>query len=225
MPLNEIKALIFDCDGVLVDSEVICVSVEMELLAQLGLKFDLETYLSRFVGLRVTDYLQAVGTDYYELTGKQISIDFPQRLHNEIWPRIQQELKPIEGVRSLISLFDGVVAVASSSQYDRLIDKLTITSLLDLFHPNIYSADQVSKGKPSPDLFLHTAKKIGVYPHHCAVIEDSVNGILACRAAGMLAIGFVGGGHADPGLPERLEKAGAQFVARTLPEVSTFLNL
>jgi beta-phosphoglucomutase-like phosphatase (HAD superfamily) len=113
--------------------------------------------------------------------------------------------------------------VGSSAPFDRLTKKLNLTDLASLFSPHIYSADQVSNGKPAPDLFLHAAKQIEVAAERCAVIEDSVNGIKAARAANMMPIGFVGGGHADAGLANRLKANGAAHVVSSHAEIIDLL--
>ena len=209
MQAHDFSALIFDCDGVLVDSEAIHVAVEMELLAEMGLAYEWETYLSRFVGLGVPEFHAALAEDYTALGQGPFPEDFGPRLHDRAWPRIESELTALPGAAALALRFDGPVAVASSSITPKLHRKLELTGLTGTFSPHIYSADQVARGKPAPDLFLFAADKIKSDPTSCLVIEDSVNGVKAARAAGMTAFGFTGGGHADAGLGERLVAAGA----------------
>lgn len=210
MDLSGFDAIIFDNDGVLVDSEVIHIAAELELLAEIGLDYDHQTYMSRFVGLNNHDFQAALARDYAARYGRTFPPDFRTRLDARAWPRIEAELVPIDGVAELVTAFDGAVAVASSATIPRLDRKLELTGLRDLFLPHVYSADLVAYGKPAPDLFLCAAAKLGVDPARCIVIEDSVNGVIAGRAANMLSIGFVGGGHADMQHAERLMNAGAQ---------------
>ena len=209
MDLSGIDAIIFDNDGVLVDSETIHVAVERELLAEIGLDYDYETYMSRFVGLNNHDFHTALARDYAETHARRFPADFKARLKARAWPRIEDELMPIDGVADLVSAFNGAVAVASSATPHRLNRKLELTGLRELFSPHVYSADQVAQGKPSPDLFLFAAAQLEVSPARCMVVEDSVNGIIAARAANMLSIGFIGGGHADARHSDRLLEAGA----------------
>tara|TARA_R110000787_G_scaffold8094_3_gene27061 strand:+ start:10267 stop:10947 length:681 start_codon:yes stop_codon:yes gene_type:complete len=209
MQAHDFSALIFDCDGVLVDSEAIHVAVEMDLLAEMGLAYAWETYLSRFVGLGVPEFHAALAEDYAALGQGPFPEDFGPRLHDRAWPRIEAELRALPGATELAARFHGPIAVASSSITSKLHRKLEITGLTGTFSPHIYSADQVARGKPAPDLFLFAADKIKSDPTSCLVIEDSVNGVKAARAAGMTAFGFTGGGHADAGLGERLLSAGA----------------
>ncbi|MXO89626.1 HAD family hydrolase [Pontixanthobacter aquaemixtae] len=223
MNLADCGAIIFDSDGVLVDSEIIHIAVEQELLAELGLHYKIETYLSRFVGLSNPDFYSQLASDYAARIGGEFPPDFGQRLQKRIEPRIEAELQPIAGVVQLVEAFAGRVAVASSAPIERLTRKLEITGLISHFTPHVYSVDHVKKGKPAPDLFLHAAEQIGVQPERCAVIEDSVNGVMAARAAGMTPIGFVGGGHADSGLRDRLLANGAMFVVSSHNEIIKLL--
>jgi HAD superfamily hydrolase (TIGR01509 family) len=224
MRLTEPEAVIFDCDGVLVDSEVIHIAAELELLAHMGLVYERETYLTRFVGLSNADFHDELSLDYATLTGDEFPSDFGSRLHQIVWPRIEAELAAIDGVAELVRAFGGKVAVGSSSPYQKLVKKLEITGLQSLFAPHIYSADHVKAGKPAPDLFLHSAAQLDVDPRRCLVIEDSVHGVLAAIAAGMTPIGFVGGGHCDVGLEQRLLANGAELVVTHHKQIIALLS-
>lgn len=223
MRISDFEAIIFDNDGVLVDSEVIHVAVERELLAELGLHYNHETYMARFVGLANADYRAAVGADFTRLIGGTLPSDFGAQLDGRVWPRIRAELQPMEGVPALVEAFNRGVAIGSSAPLDRLCEKLQITGLYQLFEPHIYSADHVPKGKPAPDLFLHAADQLGVAPSSCIVVEDSVHGIVAAKAAGMTPIGFAGGRHADPGLGRRLLECGAGIVVESHAEIQRLI--
>lgn len=212
MDFSNIDAIIFDSDGVLVDSEVIHIAVERELLGELGFECDLQTYIARFVGLSNTDYHSQLSRDYETQGLGKLPEDLGDQLRRRIWRRIDAELQPIPGVNLLVERFGGPVAVASSAVLPRLVHKLKLTNLFDVFSPHIYSSDHVSKGKPEPDLFLHAAEKLGVPPSRCLVIEDSINGVMAGRSANMLTVGFTGGSHADAEHGERLLNAGANLV-------------
>ncbi len=224
MRLNEHEAIIFDCDGVLVDSEVIHIATELEVLAHLGLVYERETYLTRFVGLSNADFHAELRSDYAKLTGDEFPSNFGPQLDQIVWPRIEAELEAIDGVADLVRAFGGKVAVGSSSPYQKLLKKLEIAGLQSLFAPHIYSADHVKAGKPAPDLFLHSAAQLDVDPGRCLVIEDSVHGVLAAIAAGMTPIGFVGGGHCDVGLEQRLLANGAQVVVAHHNQIIALLS-
>jgi HAD superfamily hydrolase (TIGR01509 family) len=221
--LSACDALIFDSDGVLVDSEIIHIAAEREVLAQIGLFYDDAEYLSRFIGLSNVDFHAELEADYASLHGKAFPRDFAERLNALTWPRIVAELEPIPGVAPLVSAFQGRTAVASSAPAEKVAHKLALARLDKVFAPHIYSADLVEAGKPAPNLFLLVARKLDVAPESCAVIEDSVHGVRAAGAAGMMPIGFVGGSHADPGLADRLRESGAQIVVSSHRELRAML--
>ena len=215
-------ALIFDCDGVLVDSETIAIATERELLAGWGLEYEFEPYVSRFVGLHNRDFHAALAADAVA-NGRPLPHDFAEQMQMRIWQRFETELQAIEGVLEASAAFARRQAVASSSEAGKLDRKLMLTGLFETFAPHIYSADLVANGKPAPDLFLHAAGALGTAPERCLVIEDSVNGVRAALAAGMTAWGFTGGGHADAGLAGRLADAGAQSVFASHRDVARAL--
>ena len=223
--MNEIEAIIFDCDGVLVDSEVIFIEEEIKFLAELGLRYDRESYIQRFMGLNNRDWIAELEADY-EMAGLGIfPDDFLQRKRARTWPRIRDELQPIDGARQLIERFGGAASAASSSDLDKLIFKLAKTGLKECLEPHIYSAQQVKHGKPEPDLFLFAARQIGVEPANCLIIEDSDNGVKAGMAAAMQVVGFVGGGHATDRLAQQLVAAGAQQIFDSHHEISRYLGI
>ena len=214
-----IEAIIFDNDGVLVDSEVIHIAVERELLAEHGLEYSDEAYISRFVGLSMPDYFAALDADHQSANGHPLPASFAFELRARAWPRIQSELQAMPDVADFLNVFAGPRAVASSAPLERVKIKLNVTNLSHFFGPHIYSSEQVANGKPAPDLFMLAARKLAVDPQSCLVIEDSVYGVMAARAAGMAVIGFTGGGHADPAMADRLKAAGAHAIASSHKEI------
>ncbi len=221
--MTKFDALIFDCDGVLVDSEVIAIQCEREILAGWGLDYPFETFVQRFVGLHNRDFHNAIAADA-QAAGLTLPDDFRTALHANHWKRFEAELKAIDGVLDVAAAFSGLQAVASSSEADKLVRKLELTGLHETFAPHIFSSDLVANGKPAPDLFLLAADRIGARPDTCLVIEDSVNGVKAARAAGMTAWGFTGGGHADAGLAGRLTDAGAHGVFASHRQIADALS-
>ncbi len=213
-------AIIFDCDGVLVDSERIAIAVEREHLARTGLVYDTTDYLSRFVGLTNQDFHLATQADHQALNGRPLPDGFFEEMKAECVARYDAELTSFDGLEAFLDGYDGAVAVASSSSGPMLRRKLELTALHTRFDPYIYSGDDVAQGKPAPDLFLLSASRLGQDPSRCLVIEDSVNGVLAAVAAGMKVWGFTGGGHADAGLQGRLVGAGAQMVFSSYAGIS-----
>lgn len=210
--MSQPTAIIFDCDGVLVDSESIVMRVERDLLAEVGLEFDTAEYIARFTGLSYDDYFAALDAERRKRTGEGLPRDLYDRIKDESVAVVERELEEIPGIHTLMEAVTVPTAVASSSFPWSLDMKLKKTGLYNRFAPHIYSTKLVPHGKPAPDIFLYVAERLGVTPSGCAVIEDSVNGVRAAVAAGMEAWGFTGGGHADPGLAERLTAAGAQSV-------------
>ncbi len=206
------EAILFDCDGVLVDSEIIYVDVEREHLARIGLNYDLGVYMDRFQGLGSDDFWAALDRDHRALGKGPLPETFGRDLDAATLERIDRELSEISGIKAFLENHTGPRAVASSSRLERLIHKLERTGLHRFFAPHIYSGEQVANGKPAPDLFLYAAKNLGVDPAITLVIEDSVNGVKAGLAAGMTVWGFVGGGHSHCGHAEQLLEAGAHKV-------------
>jgi D-ribulokinase len=203
------EVVIFDCDGVLVDSEVIALAVTRRRLGEAGLHLSDEETRERFLGLRLDSAMRRVETEL----GAPLPKEFPDDLSREILATFARELKGIEGVRQAVGGLASRVCVASSSAPERLSFALQITGYETLFAPNIFSAAEVAQGKPSPDLFLFAARAMGAAPEHCLVIEDSVAGVAAARAAGMRVFGFVGASHfsrLDEGAD--LTAAGAELI-------------
>ena len=212
--------ILFDNDGVLVDSEAIYMATECELLSEIGLTYDHTTYLNRFVGLSMPDYYRELHKDYQAFVGGEFPPDFAEALSQRTWLRMETELKALPNSKDLIDKFGGPVAVASSMPLVSIHRKLSLVDLDDVFGPHVYSAEQVESGKPAPDLFLFAAKRLGIHPENCLVIEDSVNGIRAGVAAGMTVFGFIGGSHADKSLGARLIDAGATQVFHDHAEIA-----
>ncbi|WP_299478384.1 HAD family hydrolase [uncultured Roseibium sp.] len=218
------EAILFDCDGVLVDSEIIYVEVEREHLARIGLQYDLDEYMSRFQGLGSSDFWAALDRDHRAIGKGPLPETFGPELDAATMDRIDRELSEIAGIKQLLEAHDGPRAVASSSRLHRLVHKLQHTGLYDYFEPHIYSGEQVANGKPAPDLFLLAAEKLGVDPAATLVVEDSSNGVKAGLAAGMTVWGFVGGGHSHDGHAGQLLEAGAHKVVESHGNMAELLS-
>ena len=223
--MAEFDALIFDCDGVLVDSEVLAIAAERDVLARVGLIYDTVEFVSRFVGLTDAAFHAALKWDALERTGKALPEDIGIQLTTARWKLFEAELSAIAGARELAEAWRGPKAVASSSGPEKLVRKFALTGLTGLFEPHVYSGRSVPNGKPAPDLFLMTAGKLAALPERCVVIEDSLNGVRAGVAAGMHVIGFTGGGHADAELGQRLCATGAHQVFDSHEEIAAYLRL
>ena len=182
------ELVIFDCDGVLVDSEPIAIRIDAIIFAEFGMQMSEEEIIDRFVGRSPSVTRDAIE----EHLGHPLPEDFQARslaMFNEIYER---ELEPIDGIEEALDQITARTCVASSSDPDRLDYKLKLTGLYDRFAGRIFSAAAVQNGKPAPDLFLHAAQRMGVSPGACAVVEDSQYGVQAARAAGMAAFGYAG---------------------------------
>lgn len=213
-------AVIFDCDGVLVDSEILAIEVEIVLLAECGLIYAPDEYRHRFLGLNDAAFREALALDCQVRTGRPLPEDFLHRAHSQRWDACQDRLTEVAGCAAAVAALTLPSAVASSSGADFLREKLRLTGLLEAFDPHIYSADLVARAKPHPDIFLHAAEALGVPADRCLAIEDSVNGVLSARAAGMTVWGFAGGGHMDAASLARLVEAGVERVVADWEEAA-----
>lgn len=217
-------AVIFDCDGVLIDSETIAHEVELEAFSRLGLFFDSSEYRAKFQGLTVRQWGEVLNASHVAQRGGPMPRGFIERLSAEITRRILADIRPIAGATEAVRAFQGAKAVASSSPKLELHGKIRGLGLWDEFGGHVFSGDDVEFGKPAPDLFLLSAERLGVEPNRCIVIEDSVNGVKAGIAAGMVVCGFVGGPHCQPQQGDLLSKAGAHFVFQRMAEVVAHLG-
>jgi len=207
-----LRAVIFDCDGVLIDSEVIAVEVETTLLAEHGLHYEIPEFVARFMGMSDKAFYAALSGDSLSRLGRALPEDFKARVDAGKRALNERKLAAIVGIELAVARLSLPKAVASSSETHHLDYKLRKTGLWDLFAPHIYSADCVTHAKPAPDLFLHAANALDVDPSDCLVIEDSVNGVKAALAANMRVWGFAGGGHMDDAGCARLTAAGAERI-------------
>lgn len=213
------ELVIFDCDGVLIDSEIIACRVDAEELTALGIPMTAEEAIRRFIGVSEKDLRVAVERD----TGRRLPDDYEARIAMLVEAAMENELQAIPGVREIVARLSIPFCIASSSSPQKLKHTLTLTGLYDLFTPNIFSTTEVARGKPAPDLFLHAAARMGVEPARCLVVEDSTAGVRAARAAGMYPVGFVGGSHCDAGHAGRLREVGADMVIDRIEDLSPLL--
>ncbi len=223
---NSYEAIIFDCDGVLVDSEVLAIRGERTALEAFGLFYSPEDYVRKFVGLHDNAFFTALRDDYRNAHAGDAPQDFEEQIL-EGRRRERHLLTPISGADDALEkarAHVGAIAVASSSRAHFLQSKLERTGLYDLAHPHVYSADLVAHGKPAPDIFLYAAERLGVDPAQCLVLEDSENGVKAGVAAGMTVWGFLGGGHIFDGHGERLVDAGAVKLAKSFTDFTDQLD-
>lgn len=183
------ELVIFDCDGVLVDSEHIAVRVEVSMLAELGWPLTADEIVERFVGRSHAHMVAAIEAEL----GRRLADDWENPFQQRYRDAFAAELAPVEGVVEALDALSVPTCVASSGSHDKIRYSLGLTGLYDRFAGRIFSIDDVRAGKPAPDLFLHAAQRLGVEPAACAVVEDSRYGVEAARAAGMRAYGYAGG--------------------------------
>lgn len=200
--------IIFDCNGVLVDSEPIATAVLAHELQRVGIDVTPQVIARYFTGRRPTDVFAEVEA----ATGTTLPANFASNVAYTTMSRLRAELRATPHVNYALSWLRGPKCVASSSPLERIKLSLDVTDLRRHFGPNVFSASDVAAGKPQPDLFLHAAASAGIAPQDCIVVEDSPAGVGAAMAAGMVAIGYVGGAHAAPNLTSELSKAGATVV-------------
>lgn len=188
------KLIIFDCDGVLVDSEYLSSKIYAESLTSLGYPITTEETIRKFTGVNVETARQII----FEETGNDISLEKLSSLHSLVLHSLENQLTPlIKPIFTLIDKMKWSCCVASSSTRCHVVRCLELTKQIDFFHDkSLFTSQQVQRGKPAPDLFLFAASQMGFSPKDCLVIEDSPAGIEAALSAGMEVISFLGGGHA-----------------------------
>ncbi|GAA5619874.1 MULTISPECIES: HAD family hydrolase [Brucella] len=213
--------VIFDCDGVLVDSEIISCGAVADVLSRHGVPTDLNYALRTFLGRPAS----AVTDAFTEQTNKPLPDTFVSSWREYLFTRFEQELVAVDGILSAIEAIPLPRCVASSSDEERLQISLGRTGLLPLFEGNIFSTTMVRHGKPAPDLFLYAARQMDVSAPRCVVVEDSPSGVKAAKAAGMTAVGFTGGSHYSVlDNTETLLNAGADHILKRAADLPSLLR-
>jgi HAD superfamily hydrolase (TIGR01509 family) len=207
VPIPSIKfdLVIFDCDGVLVDSEVISCRAHAATLTRHGYPITADQVLDRFLGVSDLEARMIVEAEL----GRKLPDDFTAQVKQATLQCYADDLQPVPYAAEAVAAIDLPKCVASSGTPEKIRHGLTCAGLYDILAPNIFSAVQVKNGKPAPDLFLFAAEQMKVPPARCVVIEDSVPGVTGARAAGMTVLGFHGGSHCRPGYADTLRAAGA----------------
>ncbi len=219
--MRPLDLLIFDCDGVLVDSEPIAARVLAEAASELGLALSPEECIARFTGISLAAVMRALEKSL----GRRLPEGFAEALAARDRVAFRRDLRAVDGVRETVLRLPWRRCVASSGTHEKMRFTLGLTGLLAMFEPHLFSATEVAHGKPAPDLFLHAAARMGATPATCLVIEDAEPGIAAARAAGMRVFGFVGGAHRRAGEADRLLAAGAECVFWDMAELPALLGI
>ncbi len=208
--------IIFDCDGVLIDSEPISCQVLVEALAELGMHISYEEAIATFVGKSISSnrlYIE-------ERIKKPLPSDFGINLQTRTIQKFKTDLNPIKGIHQAIEAINKPICVASSSNKEWIRSALETVELISHFGDNIFSASQVKHGKPAPDVFLFAAEQMGFSPAQCAVIEDSPTGVKAGQAAGMTVFAYTGTFAAD-----QLRQAGAHVIFPDMQKLPALLSV
>ena len=213
------RLVIFDCDGVLVDSELLGNRMLADALCANGYDIEPAECRRRFLGMSLPQVFKAIS----EERGQPLPNDIENHILNRYEDVFGRELKAIPGVHEMLDVLDAPRAVASSGSMIKMKVTLRLTRLWERFDPHIYSARLVGRGKPAPDIFLHVAGKMAFDAAACVVVEDSVHGVEAAIAAGMGIIGFTGGSHCAPDHGASLLKAGAERVFSDMRELPDLL--
>lgn len=195
------KCIIFDCDGVLVDSEATSIGVLVDMAKEIGLDLDMEAMMHEFSGQSLQhcfEYIQ-------QRTPKGSVEDWIPEFRRRTYQAFRTDLKAIPGVQDLLKRLNRPRCVASNAPLEKIELNLGLLNMLDFFDGKLFSAYDIQKWKPDPDLFLHAAAQMGFAPHECVVIEDSLTGVQAAKAGGFDVFGYANKNTAD-----KLEAAGAK---------------
>jgi HAD superfamily hydrolase (TIGR01509 family) len=220
MPLD---LVIFDCDGVLVDSEAIVARAESELLEAFGVRLAPEEITQRYAGLPAPEIHRRIEQEWDVTLGDPFAVEKAGRVARVL----AAELEPVAGMRAVLDTLEAAGrpkrCVASSSDPERIAASLARTGLAPYFGPDVFSTALVERGKPAPDLFLLAAATMGVAPAGCLVVEDSAFGVEAAVAAGMDAVGFTAGSHSGAWAVGRLRAAGAPVTVGSAAELGALI--
>ncbi|MBN7808918.1 MULTISPECIES: HAD family hydrolase [Agrobacterium] len=208
--MNDVELVIFDCDGVLVDSEILGITIETELLGSAGYDASVPVFTERFSGMSWRDILAILEAE----SGLSLMDELLDKTETELDIRIPKEVEAVAGIRAALEELQLPKCVCSNTKLPRVTAMLDRVGLREFFGPNIFSAKDLGEGrsKPKPDIFLFGASTMGVDPVHAVVVEDSVHGVHAARSAGMRVIGFTGGKHTFQNHAHNLRNAGAHII-------------
>ena len=218
--MAKIELIIFDFDGVVVDSEHLSSAVHAETLQQVGMPLSPEDFGNQFTGLDFGSMMDKLAQDY----GRDKAERFAATIEANYADRMQAELQLMPHMLSFLQTTKLAFCIASNSKMARLINNQQATDIADIFSGKTYSADMVKHPKPAPDLFQHAAQQMGFEPAACLVIEDGAHGIKAANAAGIRSIGFTGGSHCKDGHAKRLANAGALHVFNDMSELANIIS-
>jgi HAD superfamily hydrolase (TIGR01509 family) len=207
--------VIFDCDGVLVDSELIANRIFSEMLVKLGAAVTIDDMFERFVGHSMEYCLNLIR----EMLGREVPAGFVAEYRERTARAFAQQLQPVPGIHDALDALTCASCVASSGDHAKMRTTLGLTGLLERFEGRLFSVTQVAKGKPAPDVFLFAADQMGASPDRVAVVEDTPTGVAAGTAAGMTVFGYAGRTPAH-----RLRGAGSAIVFSDMRDLPALLS-
>jgi HAD superfamily hydrolase (TIGR01509 family) len=218
---DDVRLVIFDCDGVVADSELLATRVLQEGLAEQGVTLSHDEVVERFLGRSAETIANSLKSEF----GLVLDTHAHETMQLRLFDLFRAELQAIDGIEALLAQLTVPYCMASSSQMARIDIALEATGLAHYFTGRIFNAAMVARGKPAPDLFLHAAETMGVPPAQSLVIEDSPAGIEAAKRAGMRVIGFTGGGHAQ-GVGHRVAVAAAHpdLIMASMADIAAILS-
>lgn len=218
--MKNFKCVIFDCDGVLVDSEILASKASIEMLRPYGLDMSVEEYSQYFAG-KVEEDIVDIITQKYNIS---LPDDFISKVRLKIDYELDHNLQAISGVKDTISGIPVTCAVVSNSHLVRVIQSVKVAGLSGFFGKRLFSAEMVERPKPDPGIYLYAARQLNMDPAECLVVEDSLSGVTAAHKAGMTVVGFLGASHIREGHGENLKKAGAYTTAENMEALNELLQ-
>lgn len=218
--MSGIKHLIFDCDGVLIDSEYVAVQVMLKMLAPFGYQSSFQAFSSQFTGMLDTEILKYLN----EQEGLPFPANFYQEIEAERDRVFAEELKPVAGMPELVKSISFPKSVVSNSHVAHVQMSLDICGIRPLFEERIYSSEHVPKPKPHPDVYLHALQSLSLSPDEVLVVEDSLTGVQAAKGAGCKVIGFAGASHISDGHSDKLGELGVEITADNPEALSHILS-
>ena len=208
--------LLFDCDGVIVDSEIVATRIALEFLAQYGYRSDEETHCKRFSGMLETDIMTII----FQELGQAQPYDLVHRLKSEFVAGFPQLLVPVPGVPELMKTLALPISIVSNSHVVHVNSSLTLAGIHGISEGRIYSSEHVPLPKPAPDIYELAIREIGVSREQLLVVEDSIAGVTAAKAAGLRVIGFLGASHIFEGHAEKLQAQQVDYLAKDAIELA-----
>lgn len=213
--------ILFDCDGVLVDSEIIAAQVLLRLLKPFGYEMNVKLFMQRYAGMKDHDILASLSAQHAIVFPAQ----FPHQLEVAIDNSLGAELQAIHGVQQALQGIRLPKAVVSNSQLERVQNSLRVAQVSDFFGDRIYTAEMAGKPKPDPQIYRFALAQLGLQPHEALVVEDSLTGVTAAHEAGLTVIGFVGASHIMEGHAEKLMAGGAATTVQTMADLPRVLEM